>query len=353
MGFGERIAVLWDNPHNRARENQPRVQATSIDMARRTRRDRDQRKDEYAGYFDEDQGPLAGRDRRRRPREPNQGIQLPAWSTHLVILAAAAAALLGLIWLTAGTPMLEKTLQALVAPTGLLWMGLFLVTYFCLLYRAGFPALVSFGCWVLLTICGSSLVSNLLTHSLQREYLDFDLQQLQPLDVVAVLGGGMMTAPNGQPQIADAGDRAWQALRLFQSGKTAQILCAGTSGLPLARGELSQADALESFLIAGGVPADKILKIGGRNTLQEIRALDQWISERGGGDLRLGIMTSAWHLPRAMRLAASVGIQAQPIPADFSETRVRQDPHLLIPGSHQLHQVTQALKEYLAGWLGR
>jgi uncharacterized SAM-binding protein YcdF (DUF218 family) len=320
-------------------------------MKRRNRRTRDLQRDEYAGYFDDHEGPT--RERARKPRDPGDGIQMPSWVLHLGILAGIALLLLGLVRFTAGGPAMEKTLQALAAPTGLLWIGLFLVTYFCLLYRAGFPAFLAGVCWLLLTLSGNSLVAGMLANSLQGRYTDFRMDQVEPLDVIAVLGGGLRTAPSGRPQIADGGDRAMLAYRLFQAGKVQRIICTGTSGLPLSEGELAQADALEAFLLSLGVPQQQLVKIGGRNTWQEIQALDKWMTENQGTKLKTGIVTSAWHLPRAMRLAEAVGIKAEPLPADFANTRVTQSPYLLIPGSGNLDTVTRCLKEYLAALVGR
>ena len=317
---------------------------------RRRRRSR-KSMDDYSDYYEEEV-PLQER-RKKKPRDPNAGLSLPPAMVHLMILASVGLVLLGLVWMTAGGPVLEKTLQALVAPAGLVWMGLFTVTYFCLLNRQGFPAFLSFACWMLLTISGNSLIAAWMIGSLQNPYVDFQLESLKPLDVVAVLGGGQTTTPAGEPQISDAGDRALMAWRLLRENKTQRIICAGNSSLPLAEGELAQADALEKILLSLGVSEGKVLKIGGRNTLQEIQALDKWITQNNGGRLRLGIVTSAWHLPRAMRLAKSVGIKAEPIPADFSNTRVGQSPNLLIPSSENLHHTTLAAKEYLAGLFGR
>ena len=321
-------------------------------MKRKPRRHRDPMRDEYADYY-EDEVRLEDRKKKRREKAENSKFQLPPTAIHLMVLASIGILLLGLLWATAGGPVLEKTLQALAAPLGILWLGLFAVTYFCLLNRLGFPALVSFSCWALLTLCGNAIFSGLIIDSLQGRYDDFDVNSLQKMDVVVVLGGGQMTTPVGTSQISDAGDRLILAVQLFRLGKVDRIICTGTSGLPLADGEKTQADAGAEILISLGVPKDKILKIGGRNTIQEMQALDDWISSNEATKLRKGIITSAWHLPRAMRLAESVGIVAEPIPADFSNTQLKSSPDLLIPSSDNLHQVTFCLKEYLAKLVGR
>ena len=320
-------------------------------MNRRNRRIRDRQKDEYADYFDEESSPQPTR---KSSEDRQEKVTLPAWSLHLAIIGVVAVLLLSLIGLTAGRTTLEKTLQALLAPAGLLWMGLFLTTYFSLLNRQGFPAFLAFSCWILLSLSGNAIVASLMMDKLQEPYANFETANLQKLDVVIVLGGGLMTLPNGKPQINDAGDRAMQAYLLFKAGKVDRIICSGVSGLPLFEGqEMDPGEALESLLISMGIPQEKIITIGGRNTYEEFQAFDQWITENAATSARKGIITSAWHLPRAMRLANSVGIQAEPIPADFSGTRLRQSPALLIPSSDNMETVRRCLKEWMARLVGR
>ncbi len=320
-------------------------------MKRRNRRIRDRQKDAYADYYDEEASPNQDR---TRPQDRQEKVSLPAWSLHLVIIGIVVALLLGLIGLTAGRTTLEKTVQALLAPAGLLWMGLFLVTYFSLLNRQGFPAFLSFSCWILLSLSGNAIVASLMMNALQAPYADFDSANLEKLDVVIVLGGGLMTLPNGKPQINDAGDRAMQAYLLFKAGKVDRIICSGLSGLPLFNGqEMDPGVALQTLLISMGVPKEKTTIIGGRNTFEEFQAFDRWINENAAAGSRKGVITSAWHLPRAMRLARSVGIQAEPIPADFAGTRLRQSPGLLIPSSGSMKTVRRCLKEWMAGVVGR
>jgi len=321
-------------------------------MEKRNRRIRDRQRDEYADYYDEEAIP--NRTNQAAKKERQDRITLPAWSLHLFIMGLVGAVLLGLIGLTAGRFTLEKTLQALIAPAGLLWVGLFLCTYFCLLNRQGFPALLAFLCWLLLTISGNAMVALWMVNSLQGPYSDYHPDRLEPLDVVIVLGGGLMTLPDGRPQINDAGDRALQAFLLFQKGKVDRILCSGTSGLPLFEGkELDPGEALRQLLISMGVPGEKVITIGGRNTYEEMQAWDEWIQENNASALRKGIVTSAWHMPRASRLANSVGIDAVPIPTDYHGTQLQQSPALLIPSSGNMKKVRSCLKEWLASWVGR
>ena len=143
------------------------------------------------------------------------------------------------------------------------------------------------------------------------------------------------------------------AARVMLEGKADRLICSGTDPLDRQRDGMAAADSMERVLLSLNVPQEKILKIGGRNTLEEIQAFDQWLTANNAGGLRKGIVTSAWHMPRALRLAETVGVQAAAIPADFFNDRFQQSPNLLVPGVENLTGVTMLLKEHWAGWFGR
>ena len=68
---------------------------------------------------------------------------------------------------------------------------------------------------------------------------------------------------------------------------------------------------------------------------------------------RIGILTSAWHLPRAMRLAKANGFEAVAIPANYRTEKFSPDPGLLIPSASNLQKSRLVFKEILAGFVGR
>ncbi len=102
------------------------------------------------------------------------------------------------------------------------------------------------------------------------------------------------------------------------------------------------------------VPESQLATIGGRNTREELQQFAAWLDEEPGRtNDTIGIVTSAWHMSRALRLADHFGIRARAIPADFHSLRPRETPHLLIPGAANLQFCQTCLYEYLAAVLGR
>ncbi len=303
--------------------------------------------EEYGDYYDE--RPIRRSSGRVDGGPPSRQKPLK----HIAVLGLAGLLFLTTIWLVAGQSMLEKTIQSVLAPCGLVWLGLLLTVYFSFLRRQGLIALMALASWLVITLAGNSIMANWLARSVESRYFDFDYDNLQTIDVVVLLGGGTSTTPSGRPQATATGDRVIVAARLFRDGKIKRIICSGTSGLPQVVGELTAADSAAQLLVQLGVDPQKILKIGGRNTLEEVQAFDRWLNQQPDRDLQVGLLTSAWHLNRALRLSQSVGIDAIGIPANFVSQEFRQEPALLIPSATNVLTTTQVLKEWLAGAFGR
>jgi uncharacterized SAM-binding protein YcdF (DUF218 family) len=100
------------------------------------------------------------------------------------------------------------------------------------------------------------------------------------------------------------------------------------------------------------VPARAIVQLPGpKNTAEEIAALT--ILARDRGWRRIGLVTSGYHLRRAMRLARGHGLQATPIPADVRGELQPASTVGLVPSGPGFHAVQTASKELIAGLVGR
>ena len=99
------------------------------------------------------------------------------------------------------------------------------------------------------------------------------------------------------------------------------------------------------------VDANAILQLNGINTSEEMQNLKKW-SDRNP-DKRIGLLTSAWHLPRAMRLAKAQGIEADPVAAGFFSQPYAPSPGVVVPSEYNLMVTAMVTKEYLARLVGR
>ena len=87
------------------------------------------------------------------------------------------------------------------------------------------------------------------------------------------------------------------------------IICCGAQGSdePAPEGEV-----MRQWLIDRGVPEDQVLaETGSYNTLQSIRNAAGMLEERGIDDAAM--LTSAYHVPRAMAMAEDAGLDPQGI----------------------------------------
>ncbi|MFT5302444.1 MAG: uncharacterized SAM-binding protein YcdF (DUF218 family), partial [Mariniblastus sp.] len=214
------------------------------------------------------------------------------------------------------------------------------------------PAVVSLGCWLVLTIGGNQLVSQGLASSLESRYQSIDVFGGEPFDTVVVLGGGTTTNLNGQAALANSGDRVALAARLFHAGQVKQIICTGSQTFRSTPNDLHPREEAAEILLGLGVPQSALLQMRGDNTSQEMSNLKKWLDENDAGS-RIGLLTSAWHLPRAIRLAESQGLSLLPVPADFATEHYAPTPNLVVPSAQNLLTSARILKEYLARIVNR
>ncbi len=173
-----------------------------------------------------------------------------------------------------------------------------------------------------------------------------------PLDSLVVLGGGTCQAPDGRSQLSSAGDRVGMAAQLFHQGLVKHLVVTGDAlpGLQYA----SQNDPSiqsKSILIKLGIPVSAIEELPGSNTSQEVRSLKQrddlWKGKR------CGLMTSASHMPRAIRLTKKEGIDVLPVLADYRALNSPFNLRDLLPSSNGANLTDLALHEFLGMLVGR
>jgi uncharacterized SAM-binding protein YcdF (DUF218 family) len=169
-------------------------------------------------------------------------------------------------------------------------------------------------------------------------------------EAIVVLGGGVRPAvPPWQPDpdLGSAADRVWMAARLYRQGVAPMVIVSGGDILARYGGVPSstEAAAMARFLNDLGVPEPAIVaearSINTADNIRQVRAIV--------GDKPVALVTSGYHMPRAMRLAARGGLNAMAFPTDWQapwEARPYWDNWL--PTSDAEAASSIALWEYLA-----
>ena len=320
------------------------------------------RKKDWEDQYDE----YYAQDRRAEPgKEPGKLRFVP----HLLLLGFCGALFVGAAGVVSGAAMVEKLLTALATPVGVLWLGLITMVYFCLLLRQAWPALIGFFCWLVLTLGGNAWVGGMLVRSLEAPYQDIDVLKLEKLDAVVVLGGGTNTRLNGIAQTTFGGGRITVAASLFHNGITDRLICTGCQVYRTTPKDLHPREEAIEVLMSLGVPKESLLEMSGNTTYEEMESLKSWLTNRKSIDnqptdpsgaeseepkpLRVGVVTSAWHMTRALRLAESNGLELIPIPADFLSESFVPSPNWVVPNGYHLTISGMVIKEYLARIVGR
>jgi uncharacterized SAM-binding protein YcdF (DUF218 family) len=164
-------------------------------------------------------------------------------------------------------------------------------------------------------------------------------------DAIVVLGGAVMPArppSRPDPDLTDSSDRVWYAARLYKQNIAPRIILSG-GGWDTGPG--SEAVAMRAFLLDLGVPSDRIvLEARSRNTVDNIREVRAVV-----GDASVALVTSGYHMPRAMRIARAGKLNAQAFPTDWRADPGAHTPWaLVLPSVDGMAQSWLAIKEHLA-----
>lgn len=266
----------------------------------------------------------------------------------------AAAGAVGL-WVLVGVAlphpaMVEKLATRLVLPAGLLWVAGYGAVVVCVARGRRRAAAGALWAWLAYAVAGSGQLGGALVAGLEVGFRPPAADAR--FDAVMVLGGGTDAGALG-PQLSLAGDRLRVAAGLWHRGQAPVVVASGTSIGGLDQGEARDLGA-EARAVLGelGVPARAVVTVPGpHNTATEVAALAA--QARAAGWRRVGLVTSAWHLRRAMRLAERAGLPAVAIPADARGGVAPWTAVALVPTGNGFYQVGFAVKEWLGAALGR
>jgi uncharacterized SAM-binding protein YcdF (DUF218 family) len=173
-------------------------------------------------------------------------------------------------------------------------------------------------------------------------------------DAIVVLGGGITPAAPPfllEPDLADAADRLWYAAQLYHRGVSRRIIVSGGSLLEQRGGPAtSEAEAMRRFLIDLGVPLEAIVSEGNSlNTLDNIRNVRQLV-----GDARVALVTSAFHMPRALKIARQGNLNVGAFPTDWRLPPEARPPwENWIPSIAAMAWSSTSLREHIALLLDR
>ena len=212
---------------------------------------------------------------------------------------------------------LSKTLGVFLVPSNLIMTlgGIGLGLTFSK-YRQTSRWLLAY-CVAALLICGLSPIGPLMLLPLENRFPPWKPEMGDPAGIV-VLGGGVdleLTAARGTPAMNHSGVRIVVAAELAKRYPKARLVYVGGNS-SLRSANFSEADVAERILKNLGIQQDRLqLERKSRNTDENVRFSMQLIDPQPGE--RWLLVTSAFHMPRAMGLFRKAGLTVDPYPVDW------------------------------------
>jgi uncharacterized SAM-binding protein YcdF (DUF218 family) len=271
-----------------------------------------------------------------------------------------AAIVLGVVLLVSAASFgrdlaMQKLLSHLIMPSGLFWVGfgMFIVHLWATKPVGARDRLrvAGLGLFAFYTITGNAWLAGLATAELEDSIPNYPLVEGERFDAVFVLGGGATKYPGRNAQITDQGDRVLLGARLYKLGKTPILVTSGST-IPGIEEDVDLTRATLEIWRDLGVPEEAIRRIPlPKNTSQEIAAYKKMIDQEAWK--KVGLISSAWHLPRIMRLARRAEMNATPIPADHRSGMPPFHPMGLIPQPSSANRLHRAAWEWVGMMVGR
>jgi len=270
-----------------------------------------------------------------------------AWWT----VSVAAALLVVALAFVPGNYALRHVVAECLMPAGLAWIGLAALAVALWRHRQLRLALAATALWLLYSLAGSAFVGDWMLASLERRYVGIDPLAQARFDAVLVLGGGATAREDGTAALTVVAERVVLAVRMFRAGLTDTLVTSGPIRKRSNGRIASDPAATVAVWSSLGVPAERTVKLEGTlTTSDEIPAFRALVKERGWR--RVGVISSAWHLPRAMRLAKRAGLDVTPLPADRHEAH-DLGPRWFVPQEVGFREVQSACWELLGMLAGR
>jgi uncharacterized SAM-binding protein YcdF (DUF218 family) len=189
-------------------------------------------------------------------------------------------------------------------------------------HRAGWRLVV--GSLVVLAMMGLSPIGNALIIPLEDRFPPWDAARGAP-DGIVVLGGAIspdVSAARGTAALNESAERMTAAVELARRYPNARILFSGGTGELISSGATEAQAARRLWAALGIEPARITLEDRSRNTVENAVFSRELVKPKPGE--RWLLVTSAYHMPRAVGIFRKAGFLVEPYTVDW-RTRGPED----------------------------
>jgi uncharacterized SAM-binding protein YcdF (DUF218 family) len=223
---------------------------------------------------------------------------------------------------------LSKTLGFFALPSNMVatLAALGIVLMFTRFRRTG-RVLATLGV-ALLLLAGLSPLGNIFLYPLEERFPRWDASRGAPNGIV-VLGGAIspdVSAAHGTPALTEAAERLTAVAELARKYPAARIIYSGGNArLLLVRG--NEAEYALSLFESFGIPRDRLIAEDKSRDTVENALLSKALADPKPGERWL-LVTSAYHMPRAIGIFRRAGFPVEAYPVDW---RTRGAVDLMMP----------------------
>ena len=216
---------------------------------------------------------------------------------------------------------LLKLISPLVHPVGFGWLLLVLTACLCLRRRRWMGAFIALFLSVAIWLLAQPPLVGPLLGSLERPWLQHTLVQAPRADAVVVLGGGWRASKADFVglDLTAAVDRWITGVELCRQGKAPVLVIGGDPLRPGAEGP-PDSRQLQEWIARWGFRDVECVSLGPvGNTRDEAQRTRDLFQQRGWREVLL--VTSAFHMRRAVAVFEKAGVRVIPVACDFQVER--------------------------------
>jgi uncharacterized SAM-binding protein YcdF (DUF218 family) len=252
---------------------------------------------------------------------------------------------------------LSKVLPLLLLPISLSLIAALLTLVFIIKGKRAWSLVSLLTSILVLWVAALPEVAGRLLWSLERQYVPVPTAEIPTADCIVVLGGALGAAiyPRVEIELTDSSDRVYQAAKLYRKGKAKTVIVAA-GNQPWNKGREPEARLIGELLVEWGVLRSSIvLDTESKNTREN--AINAAAALQANGCESNLLVTSGWHMPRAIAAFKRVGVEMIPVSVDVGfvegDSALFTSVASFIPTADALATTSSAIKEWMGIWVYR
>ncbi|WP_456419013.1 YdcF family protein [Thermovibrio sp.] len=237
--------------------------------------------------------------------------------------------------------LIKKVIGNFVVLPGLFILIAALLFFLLLKNRLRAAKLLSFLLLFLIYLFSTEPGRNLLLKPLEGKYPYPELEKVN-CSYVVVLGGGVVSrspSEGGLPAVRGATlERLYEAFKVWKVKRIPIVVSGGR-----VTSAFSEASAMKRVLVNLGVPPSQVIEEDrSRTTFENALYTKKLIGSRP-----ICLITSAYHMPRSVRMFEAFGFKVVPVPADYRVGDEGYDLFSFLPFPHYIQDSVAGYREWV------